>query len=105
MRFEAKHLYFKNIARTIKNFKNLPLSLVKRHQSMECVASIQIDEERSRSCPFWSDIALGKGRMLHGNDKDYAINTITRFYELEKSDMSDSPQVYQYNSVTVYGTQ
>ncbi|XP_068704496.1 uncharacterized protein [Montipora foliosa] len=104
MRFEAKHLYFKNMARTIKNFKNLPLSLAKRHQSLECASSIQSDEESSQLCPFWSDIGLGKGRMLHGNDKDYALNIITRFYKLEKSDMSDSPQVYQYNSVTVYGT-
>ena len=43
--------------------------------------------------------------MLYGDDKDYALNTITRFYELEKSDMSNSPQVYQNNSVTVYGMQ
>ena len=34
MRFEAMHSYFKDMARKIKNFKNLPLSLAKRHQSM-----------------------------------------------------------------------
>lgn len=43
--------------------------------------------------------------MLFGNDKDYVLNIIIRFYELEKSDMLDFLQVYQYNFVIVYGTQ
>ena len=34
MRCEAKHAYFKDIIRWLKNFKNLPLTLAKRHQEM-----------------------------------------------------------------------
>lgn len=45
MRFEAKHSFFKDMARRIKNFKNLPLSLAERHQSMESAAAIQIADE------------------------------------------------------------
>ena len=32
MRFEAKQAYFKDVARRLKNFKNLPYSLAKWHQ-------------------------------------------------------------------------
>ena len=105
MRFEGKHSYFKNMARTIKNFKNLPLSLAQRYQSMEGAAFVQIDQESAALCPILSDdIVLGKGRMLMGHDKEYAINTITRFNELQKRDPADTIQVFQYNSLTVHGT-
>jgi hypothetical protein len=36
MRFEAKHQYFKHIARVIGNFKNLSKSLAFRHQRHMC---------------------------------------------------------------------
>ena len=36
MRFEAKHSYFKQICNTIKNFKNLGLSLSYHHQRLMC---------------------------------------------------------------------
>lgn len=105
MRFEGKHSYFKNMARTIKNFKNLPLSLAKRHQSMESAASLQIDDESSITCSLLSgDIVFGKGRLLMEHDREYAINIITRFYEIEKNKLADNLQIYQYNSITVYGT-
>ncbi len=35
MRFEAKHHYFKNLVSTINNFKNIDLSLAKRHQALQ----------------------------------------------------------------------
>lgn len=101
MRFEAKHSYFKDMARKIKNFKNLPLSLAKRHQSMESALAIKIDEGNdTNSCPSVdNDVLLGKGKLLLDHERDYAINMIKRFYEV-----NDTIQVFQYNSVTVYGT-
>lgn len=36
MRFEAKHLYFKRVSQSIKNNINLPYSLSKRHQQLQC---------------------------------------------------------------------
>ena len=34
MRFEAKHSYFKKMANTLGNYKNLPKSLASRHQHL-----------------------------------------------------------------------
>lgn len=36
MRFEAKHLYFKRVSQSIKNNINLPYSLSRRHQNLQC---------------------------------------------------------------------
>ena len=36
MRFEAKHSYFKHIARVIGNFKNIPKTMALRHQHFMC---------------------------------------------------------------------
>lgn len=36
MRYESKHLYFKNVAHSIKNFINLPSSFAKKHQQLQC---------------------------------------------------------------------
>lgn len=35
-RFESKHLYFKNVSSTCKNFMNITASLSKRHQLKQC---------------------------------------------------------------------
>lgn len=52
------------------------------------------------------DIVLGKGKLLMEHDRDYAINMVTRFYKIEKlGTFSDHIQVFQYNSITMYGTQ
>ena len=101
MRFEAKHSYFKDIARKIKNFKNLPLSLAERHQSMETAAASQIDEGCDAD-PFPlvdKDIQFGKGKLLFDHHREYASNTIKRFYEI-----NENIQVFEYNSITLYGT-
>jgi len=105
MRFEAKHAYFKNMARTIKNFKNLPFFLAQRHQSMESATSLQIDSESIDSGTIVpDDVTFGKGKLLLGHDQEYALNTITRFYELDKNGC-DTINVFHHNSVTVCGTQ
>lgn len=36
MRYEAKHSYFKHMARVLGNFKNIPLTLARRHQRYMC---------------------------------------------------------------------
>ena len=35
MRFEAKHHYFKRLVGTINDFKNIELSLARRHQALQ----------------------------------------------------------------------
>ena len=74
MQFEGKHSYFKNMARVIKKFKNLPLSLALRHQSMESAKSLEIHGESVGSCPMVSDdMTFGKGKLLLGHDLQYAL--------------------------------
>ena len=47
---------------------------------MENAASLQIDHGSSITCSLLSDdILFGKGRLLMEHDREYAINTITRF--------------------------
>ena len=36
MRYEARHCYFKKLSSNIGNFINLPWTLAKRHQLMQC---------------------------------------------------------------------
>jgi len=36
MRFEAAHQYFKQIAKRVKNFKNVSVTLSKRYQAKKC---------------------------------------------------------------------
>lgn len=36
MRFEVAHVWFKTLARVVKNFKNIPLSLSYRYESLRC---------------------------------------------------------------------
>ena len=36
MRFESKHSYFKDVARRVKCFKNIPKTLATRHQQLMC---------------------------------------------------------------------
>ena len=36
LRYEAKHCYFKKLAQNIGNFINLPWTLAKRHQCLQC---------------------------------------------------------------------
>nr|XP_004207466.3 uncharacterized protein LOC101237831 [Hydra vulgaris] len=39
MRFESKHQYFKQIARRVKNFKNITFTLTQRHEMRKCVTN------------------------------------------------------------------
>ena len=106
MRFEGKHSYFKNMARVIKNFKNLPLSLGQRHKSIESATSLEIDGESVDSCPLVADdITFEKGKLLFGHDLEYPLNTIRRSYELDYRNRCNAINVFHYYSITVSGTQ
>lgn len=55
MRYEAKHSLFKKLSSIIGNYINLPLTLAKRHQHLQCYRMI---------CPakfLQKDLQLGKG--------------------------------------------
>jgi len=56
MRIEAKH-YFKQLARSLGNFINLPYSLASRHQQYQCYLNVDSDN-------FVDNIQVGPG-MLH----------------------------------------
>lgn len=40
MRYEAKHSYFKQLTLAMGNYINLPLSLARRHQQMQCYLNL-----------------------------------------------------------------
>lgn len=43
MRFEAKNKYFKGLAVRIGNFVNIPVTLAKRHQQLQCYYNLNKD--------------------------------------------------------------
>jgi len=105
MRFEAKHSYFKDLSRKMKNFKNLPYSLVFRHQSMQYADNIAIDDQFDSS-PVMSDDNndLLFGAMKQVNDEQsitYIKNTLKTFYDI---DIVEDDSFFTVNSVTIHGT-
>ena len=65
MRFEGKHLYFKNGARAIKI-----LSLAQQHQCMETATSIQINDETPvLNALSFDEMLFGKSRKLVGHKR------------------------------------
>ena len=59
MRFEAKHSYFKQLARSLGNFINLPYSLASRHQQYQCYLNVD-------SAPnSVDDIQVGPGIFVY----------------------------------------
>ena len=99
MRFEAKHAYFKDIVRRLKNCKNLPLTLAKRHQQMECADMLTVDEDDPCSL-FKDDFRLGNSRPLAGRRQEDAKTLITRFYEIDLTEFA----MFEAKSVVVHGT-
>lgn len=101
MRFEAKHSFFKDIARKVKNFKNLPFTLAMRHQSMESADTINLDGEFD-PCPlFKDDFHCAKSKQLTGRQYEYAKNHLKRFYNTIDT---GNVKIWECQSVTVYGT-
>lgn len=75
MRFESKHKYFKELARNIKNFQNLPFSLVSRHEAKRYAESIQINNngKNPMGSIFHEDIEFGKMKMVQENNERQTI--------------------------------
>lgn len=87
IRFEAKHLYFKQIANRTYNFKNPLLTLTKRHQLRQCIlknsnllrpsSPITL---RSSKLIEWSKLSIPVKRLLmsrmHDTDLIYECSSI-----------------------------
>lgn len=102
MRFEAKHSFFKDISRKVKNFKNLPYTLAMRHQTMESSDTISLDGESDPSPLFKYDILCGKSHQLTGTQHEYAKNQLQRFYPTELN--LDNIKIWECQSIAVHGT-
>ena len=82
MRFEAKHQYFKQLARTMGNYVNVCYSLAMRHQCFQCYtfSSEEFFSNTTEIGPgkytVWLDLGWGRGL-----DNQYtSLNTI-RFFQ------------------------
>ena len=60
MRFEAKNSHFKDLARRMKNFTNIPKSLAQRHQAWSCY----VFASSSTGGGIIKDIITGPGKTL-----------------------------------------
>lgn len=100
LRFEAKHAYFKDQARIIKNFKNLPLTLAKRYQSSVRADYVRLNRE-DKGPLFREEIKFGVSKELFGDDRETALSNIERFYELGRV---NGITVYSLDSVQIHGT-
>ncbi|XP_020909444.1 uncharacterized protein LOC110247358 [Exaiptasia diaphana] len=104
MRFESKHMYFKELARNIKNFKNLPYSLVSRHQAKQYAESIQINNKGKNPTGslFHEDISSGKTKTIqNNNERQTIINNISRFYDMPSTAMPQDDDIFETSSVTI----
>ena len=103
MRFEGKHAYFKDLAKKIRNFKNIPYSLATRNQQMESANFIQIGDNQPDMHP-WSkeDIRFGNYTVLRGNHAVDAESYISRFYDIHLDLHVQS--IFQCNQIEIYGT-
>ena len=99
LRFEAKHAYFKDQARIIKNFKNLPLTLAKSYQSSVRADYVRLNRE-DKGPLFKEEIKFGVSKELFGDDRETALSNIERFYELGRVGIT----VYSLDSVQIHGT-
>ncbi|EEC07499.1 conserved hypothetical protein [Ixodes scapularis] len=89
MRFEAKHQYFKNISRKIRNFKNISKSLAMRHQFYQCFSLVGGDD---KSVPT----TTGCHRVLY----EHLPDSIKQFIFEQNLDRSNS---FAVKSVSVDG--
>ena len=71
LRFEAKRAYFKDQARIIKNFKQLPLSLSRRYRSSVQADYVRLNKE-DKGPLFREDIKFGVSKKLFGDDRETA---------------------------------
>lgn len=100
MRFEARHKYFKDLAKVIKNFKNLPYSLSLRHQCKQYAQNLGFGGS-TQVVPN-DDVQLGTAEQVADQAKIKDIqDSLLRFYNI---DYSQSRGIYTLKSLTVHGT-
>lgn len=102
MRFESKHVYFKQLSQKIKNFKNLPKSLTSRYLSKEYAESIQLDNDLNDPLKllFKENVQLGRAKFITDQAVEQnAIRDIQRFYEIDPSKAVEN--IYSCNSATI----
>ena len=97
MRFEWKHAYFKDLAKKIRNLKNLPFSLATRNQQMECG-----DNQRDLDTTCREDITFGQYKALQGQPAVDVKNHLLRFFRINLD--LDVNFVFQCNQIEIYGT-
>jgi len=73
MRMESKHGYFKSL-HNVTGYKNLPLSLAKRHQKLAAVQ--MIDNKKSSN-------QVGKSQQLTGEQLNRVIDRLQRQYHID----------------------
>ena len=101
MRFEAKHAYFKDQAKILKNFKNLPLSLSRRYQSSLCADYISFSKA-DQGPIFRKEMSFGYTKALFGEEKDIVVTTVERFTGV--GSLCDVTEIYSLDSVKIHGT-
>ena len=103
MRFEGKHAYFKDLAKKIRNFKNLPFSLATRNQQMECADFIQMGENQTDlDTMFREDTVFGQYKVLCGQPAIDVKDNILRFFKINLDLAVHS--VFQCNQIEIFGT-
>lgn len=103
MRFEGKHAYFKDLAKKIRNFKNLPFSLATRNQQMECADFIQMgDNGTDMDNMFSEDMILGHYKVLCGQSAIDVKNYISRFSGIHLD--LDVHSVFECNRIELFKT-
>lgn len=105
MRFEGKHAYFKDLAKKIRNVKNLPFSLATRNQQMECADFVQLGNNREDSHVdkvFRDDVIFGPYKVLQGHQAIYVKDTISTFFGIDVD--LDVHSVFECNDIEVFGT-
>lgn len=103
MRFEAKHSFFKQIVRHTKNFRNITLSLAKKHQLMVSYHMLTSDAEKS---PLEvSKVSKVPIDVLNSD----VLNTLTQKYpEITAVNLSHSVTIngitYKKGMIVVHGS-
>ena len=106
MRFEGKHSYFKDLSKSIKNFKNIAYSLAQKHQKIECAKNMTVEDATDKgnvetSSLFGSELMFGKTTRLMGDAAESARHDINRFYRLA---FPPEAELRLCNFVTITGT-
>lgn len=101
MRFEAKHAYFKDQAKIIKNFRNLPLSLSRRYLSSLCADYINFGKE-DQGPIFRKKMSFGTAKGLFDEEKEIVVTNVERFTGV--GSLRDVAEIYLLDSVQIHGT-